>query len=265
MKETTNKFSRRKAINVTLGVAGLAAGGSLAAQNGLLCSAPSAPQALGPFFPRPGSPEMAVRENSDPAVPIYNANDNDLTFVKGLSGKASGQVVNIKGILQDASCKPIAGARIIIWQASETGRYNHLGDIPNQDFIDPRNGNIIKRSLDPNFQYWGQALTDDAGVYNFKTIVPGFYPADLASQWYRPPHIHFLVLATGFNQFVTQMYFRGKDIKDNDFIQELNAKDLLLQNPQLSAIEREKLVVDFVLDNKSNEQFGNFDLTLNRL
>lgn len=30
------------------------------------------------------------------------------------------------------------------------------------------------------------------------------------------------------------------------------------QNPQLSAIEREKLVVDFVLDNKSNEQYRKF-------
>ena len=153
---------------------------------------------------------------------------------------------------------------MIIWQASESGRYNHKSDDANTDFKDPRDGKIIKRTLDPFFQSWGQTTTNVKGEYEFKTIVPGFYPADLANNWFRPPHIHYMVSATGYQQLVTQMYFRGNAIKDNAFIQELNEADFILQGQNLSDDQREKLVVDFneVID--SDMLAGNFDITITR-
>ena len=260
-KEGNKQISRRGFFKAGLGVAG-----SLAATNSVakVCGVTTGAQGLGPFFPRPGTPVDPIRESEDGSLPIYLANDNDLTFVKGRNGTASGQQVIVRGVVSDENCQPVSGASIIIWQASESGRYNHKGDSANQDFKDPRNGKIIKRTLDPYFQCWGQTTTNDKGEYEFKTIVPGFYPADLNSGWYRPPHIHFMVSAMGFPQFVTQTYFNSELIEDNEWIQELNEKDFLLQGNNLSAVQRKALIVDYKAVPHRQELMGEFDITLSR-
>ena len=153
-------------------------------------------------------------------------------------------------------------ATIIIWQASANGRYNHQGDTQSNTFRHPVSRKIIKRTIDPFFQYWGKSTSDAEGKYKFKTIVPGFYPANLDRGWYRPPHIHFLVSATGFPQFVTQMYFKSDQLLENAWIQKLNAKDLLLQNPRITEEQRKRLLVDFKVDSATNELRGKFDITL---
>ena len=148
-----------------------------------------------------------------------------------------------------------------MWQASSSGRYNHNGDAANQDFKDPRTGRTVKRELDPAFQYWGRTITDANGQYRFKTIVPGFYPADLSRGWYRPPHAHFMVSRLGSQQLVTQMYFRGQDLQDNEWIQTLNERDALLRDSDLSAQEQEALIVDFSKDSSGTLR-GVFDITI---
>ena len=260
MREEKSNLTRRKFFKVGLGAAGTLAATKSVAQ---ACGVPTGEQGLGPFFPRPGTPVDPIKENPDGSVPIFLSNDSDLTFVQGRDGSASGEVVFIKGVLTDDKCQPVSDATIIIWQASESGRYNHKGDSANQDFADPRTGKMIKRTLDPYFQSWGQTTTNAKGEYEFKTIVPGFYPADLNNGWYRPPHIHFMVSAMGFPQFVTQMYFRSEKIKDNEFIQELNEKDFLLQGNNLTTEQRKKLVVEFK-ENLNSELIGKFDIALKR-
>ena len=251
-------LSRRNLFKV-----GMASAGTLTAASALasLNIDPTGEQPLGPFFPREGTPINPHREDGTPGVPLHLASDSDLTVVKGKSGKAEGQVVFVKGKVMDENNHPVKNANLVIWQASHTGRYNHLGDDDNIDFIDPRTGRVIKRKLAESFQYWGKAKTNEKGEYVFKTIVPGFYPADLNSKWYRPPHIHFLVTAMGFSEFVTQMYFKGEELLENDWIQELNLKDPLLQNRNLSREQRDNLVVQFKKDNKG-ELVGNFDIVL---
>lgn len=266
-KNQLSTLTRRKFFKVGVGTAGGVVATSAMAQ---VCGgSQTAEQPLGPFFPRPGTPELNVHESDDPNQPHYLANDNDLTFVKGKDGRAVGQVVYVRGRVQDAVCNPIRNASLIIWQASSTGRYNHLGDADNHDFSHPRTGALIKRDLDPHFQYWGRTLTDGDGRYLFKTIVPGFYPANIADGWYRPPHIHMMVSATGFPQLVTQLYFRGQEIHDHDWIQTLNKRDYLLQSKNLSDAERQALVVQFTSVAQVDPGFddglvGDFDLALSR-
>lgn len=241
-KKSILNLPRRNFFKASAGLAG-----AFVATRGFaqICEVPTAEQPLGPFFPRPGTPLDIIQEDTSPTTPIYLANDSDLTQVKGRPGAASGQVVYVKGQVLNENCLPLPNATIIIWQASETGRYNHTGDAANESFIDPRTAEIIHRLHDPAFQYWGKATTNAKGEYLFKTIVPGFYPADLSSKWYRPPHIHFMVSATGYPQLVTQMYFHSPEINDNDWIQELNQQDLILQSSNVSAEERKNLVVSF--------------------
>lgn len=185
------------------------------------------------------------------------SNDNDLTYVKGRGGKAQGQIVFIKGKVLGQNCNPQIGVTVLIWQASASGRYNHKRDEDNLIFRHPISGKVIERSLDPHFQYWGKAITNSRGEYMFKTVLPGFYPANLREGWYRPPHIHFQVLRENQPPFTTQMYFKGEVLKDHDLIQELNERDFLLQSSEVSREQRRQLVIDF-----NEKMVGEFNIKI---
>ncbi|MCO4794070.1 MAG: hypothetical protein KC493_10175 [Bacteriovoracaceae bacterium] len=209
------ELSRRKLLSRTLaaGGAALIGGKALAKSCGI-----TPDQTEGPFYP--------IVDQEDKS--------NDLTHVKGRSQRAKGEVAILKGIVQDEFCKPIQGAMVEIWQACESGKYSHPSD-PNP------------AQLDPNFQYWGQAITNAKGEYSFKTIVPGAYPAD--STWVRPPHIHFKVHLRGFEELTSQLYWKGHP---------LNKKDRVLQS--LSNKERKLVLVDF--KDINGIQVGDFNISL---
>ena len=179
---------------------------------------------------------LTPRESSGPFYPLSYPldQDNDLTYLKDKSQKAKGEIIYIKGVVQGENCEPVSKATIEIWQACATGRYNHPED---------RNPAV----LDPNFQYFGKAITNERGEYGFKTIKPGSYPASWF--WTRPPHIHFTVRSPKHTKLTTQMYFSDEP---------LNSKDRLLQNH--SKEEQEKCVVTFYQEKQ--KQFGQFNLTL---
>jgi protocatechuate 3,4-dioxygenase beta subunit len=153
-------------------------------------------QILGPFYPVSLTP---------------NRTGNLATAANG--GRASGQLLVVTGRVVNVKGEPVRGARIDIWQANAAGRYAH-----------PTDTNTAP--LDPNFEGFGQLVTDAEGRYRFTTIKPAPYPAGPAI---RPAHIHFDV-AGRQDRLVTQMYFEGD---------EHNAKDRFLQ----SASRPEMLIV----------------------
>lgn len=182
--------------------------------------------------------QLTAEQPEGPFYPINNQSDkdNDLTKINGNDKVALGEVIILKGIVQNELCKPVAGALVEIWQACETGKYNHPGD-PNTS------------KLDPNFQYWGRAITDINGHYAFKTIKPGEYAA--SSNWVRPPHIHLKVHLRGYEELTTQIYFAKN--------KSLNSKDLILM--RLSEEERKNVIVDFKTKGNIYPE-GQFDITL---
>jgi protocatechuate 3,4-dioxygenase beta subunit len=214
-----------------------------------LLTEPTPKQALGPFFPDDGDEVDAIRENADRSLPISQANDQDLTFVKGRKGKAQGQIIYLSGKVLDAKTgQPIPDTILIMWSASASGRYNHKGDEGTQSFPHPKTGQIIHRTHDRHFQYWGKAVTNEQGDYWFKTIVPGFYPIDLRAGLYRPSHLHFKILHQKFPTFVTQLYFRGDHIPNNALNQELLPIDVVILDAGLTTEEQERVIVDYVPD-----------------
>ena len=148
------------------------------------------PQTAGPYYP----PKAQVDTQLD--------KDNDLTQVKGQPGKATGQILYVMGQIRDTRCRPIEGAIVEIWQASDSGRYSHPRDTQNP------------APLDPQFQYWGRYITDKDGHYVFKTIKPGAYPIGRGTM--RPSHIHFKVSHPEYGEFITQLYFVGDRFQDRD-------------------------------------------------
>jgi protocatechuate 3,4-dioxygenase, beta subunit len=241
-----------------MGIVGLLAGGLISSSSFADMLKESTPrQSLGPFFPDEGDPIDEIRENHAIGLPISQANDQDLTFVKGRRGKAKGQVIYLRGkVLSAKTGQAIPHSVIIMWSASASGRYNHKGDDGMLKFPHPTTGEIIHRTYDTHFQYWGRAVTNEQGDYWFKTIVPGFYPIDLEAGQYRPSHLHFQLLLPGQPPLVTQLYFRGDRIPNNELNQKLLPKDVVILDAGLTASDLETVIVDYAPDTSGEMSDG---------
>ena len=263
MKAETNRLSRRTVLKRGMAFVGWFAGGLIGSSSlAEMLNGPTPRQSLGPFFPDDGDEVKAIRENPDPGLPISQANDQDLTFVKGQTGQAKGQIVYLRGrVLHARTGQPIPHTVIIMWSASASGRYNHKGDEGNTSFPHPKTGEIIHRAHDEHFQYWGRAVTNEQGDYWFKTIVPGFYPIDLEAGLYRPSHLHFKIMPAGLPPFVTQLYFRGDHIPNNALNQELLPKDVVILDAGLTPEQQEQVIVDYTPD-PSGSNHGRVDRPL---
>ncbi len=184
-------ISRRRLLRNSLTALGLTTGAKAIAA---VCG-PTHAQGEGPYYPE--------RDRN---------RDNDLTRMQASDPVATGTVIILKGQILDVDCKPIPGALVEIWQAAESGRYNHSGDAN------------VKLKLDPKFQYWGRTTVGKNGEYEFTTIIPGHYPLDprftgmepTGPRQFRPPHIHAKVHARGFLSLTTQLYFDPKSYDDAD-------------------------------------------------
>ena len=161
--------------------------------------------------------------------------DADLVNFQGHDKKAQGTPINVVGRVLAPNGAALNNAFVEIWQADTNGRYRHPKD-PNP------------ATLDPNFQGWGSARTDEEGRYRFVTIFPGAYPA--GPGWMRPPHIHFKISMANFKPLTTQMYFPGN---------EYNGSDLILQ--RLSN-EDQKRVISEQMENATEDSIYRFDIVL---
>jgi protocatechuate 3,4-dioxygenase beta subunit len=215
MRSSAYDHGRRRVLLATLAGLGATVGGvRLPAWAAQLLKTP--PQTRGPFYPR--------------ELPLEH--DNDLATVASGSGSARGEITNVVGRVVDENGRPLARARVEIWQCDVNGRYRHPGDrrdVP----------------LDPNFQGYGQFVTGADGGYRFRTIKPVAYPG-------RAPHIHFAISGPGFEPLVTQLYVAGAPE---------NARDGVLQgigDPQA----RQRVVVPFERVAGSPELQAHFDIVL---
>jgi protocatechuate 3,4-dioxygenase beta subunit len=177
-------------------------------------------QILGPYFPTAHEPAPQV----------------DLTSVKGLEGRAQGEIIEVMGRVLDLDGEPVRGVPVTIWQANTFGRYVHVND-PNP------------APLDPHFVGCVGIRTDNDGIYRIKTVKPGAYPA--GPDWMRPPHIHFEIHGR-FERLITQMYFPDEP---------LNSCDRLLN----AALRPDLLIATYISPNDlPGRRALNFDIVLSR-
>ena len=250
MTRDPQRLSRRTLLKRGMGIFGLLTGGLISSFSlAEMLKEPTPRQSLGPFFPDEGDPIDEIRENHAIGLPISQANDQDLTFVKGRRGKAKGQVIYLRGkVLSAKTGKAIPHTVLIMWSASASGRYNHKKDDGMLKFPHPTTGEIIHRTYDAYFQYWGRAVTNEQGDYWFKSIVPGFYPIDLEAGLYRPSHLHFQLFPPEHQKLVTQLYFRGDQIPNNELNQKLLPMDVVILDAGLTTIDLERVIVDYSPD-----------------
>ena len=179
----TPKISRRHVIKMGMAIPSVSLLHSSTALAGLF----TPEQTQGPFYP------LTRPEDSD----------FDLIHIDGHDNTAMGTPIRVVGRISNSQGNPIGAAHIEIWQANAQGRYHHPDD-------------ANRAPLDPDFQGYGTVISNVQGEYQFKTVLPGAYPA--TSSWTRPPHIHFKIKKHGYQSLTTQMYFPGEGLNQADRI-----------------------------------------------
>lgn len=115
-----------------------------------------------------------------------------------LDGK--GEPALIVGRVVDVAGRPIAGAKIDVWQTNDDGFYD-----------------VQQPDLQPKFNLRGVFRTDAEGSYRFRTVKPRFYPIPddgpvgklltaLGRHPFRAAHLHFIVSAPGYHDVITHIF-----------------------------------------------------------
>ena len=101
-----------------------------------------------------------------------------------------GVSLNVRLQIVDASCRPLAGARVDIWHCDAQGAYSgYPGQGDGQD-VDTSGQSFLR----------GWQKTDDSGIVSFTTIYPGWYRG-------RTTHIHFKVFPNDNSVMTGQLFF----------------------------------------------------------
>lgn len=154
-------------------------------------------QTLGPFF-RQG----LLRSAGVFQVPGLCDEPRDV-FGDVLAGPGcAGERVIVEGVVYDGLGQPIGDALLEAWQANAHGRYHHPLDTSG-------------RELDPAFQCFGRAATDEAGRFRFETVRPGAVAGPGGSV--QAPHVNLVLGARGMTRHAfTRLYFEGDERLEAD-------------------------------------------------
>ena len=122
---------------------------------------------------------IALAEHTPPMTegPYYTPGSPEETnlYRDGIPG----QRLLLTGVVLNAECQPVSGARVDFWQADGQGVYDNSG-----------------------YTLRGHQITGPDGGYRLETVLPGEYPG-------RTPHIHVKVTAPGGPELTTQVFFPG--------------------------------------------------------
>jgi protocatechuate 3,4-dioxygenase beta subunit len=105
-----------------------------------------------------------------------------------LAEGVKGRVIELSGLVLTRRCNPLPRAIVDLWHADDKGAYDNTG-----------------------FRLRGHQLTDAAGRYRFRTIVPAIYTG-------RTRHFHVKVAVPERQVLTTQLYFPDEPSNKQDFL-----------------------------------------------
>jgi len=131
--------------------------------------------------------------------PFHREGAPELPFGGNIAGGDEGPPAFVEGVVRDLDGRPIAGARLDVWQTDSDGLYDSQTETP--DHLHMR----------------GVFRTDPGGGFLIRTVRPVHYqiPSDgpvgrllraTGRHPWRPAHIHFRVSADGFEPLTTHIF-----------------------------------------------------------
>lgn len=150
----------------------------------------------------------------------------------------AGERLVFSGTVRSTDGSPLAGAMVDVWQASAAGEYSNF------------------HPTVPAGNLRGRFTADDAGQFEFETIVPPSYGIPdtgataqlleaLGRELIRPGHIHLKVSHPTCRSLTTQIYFEGDPYIDCDVVGAV--KDSLIVSLVRSGEAETRCSYDFVL------------------
>jgi hydroxyquinol 1,2-dioxygenase len=128
-----------------------------------------------------------------------------------IANGAPGEICAVAGLVLSTSGEPIPGARVDVWQADDSGLY----DTQYEDLTDARAR--------------GHLFSNSEGRFWFQTIRPTPYPIPTdgpvgrlfraaGRSPMRPAHIHFRILADGYETLTTHVFVADDPFLDTDAV-----------------------------------------------
>ena len=122
---------------------------------------------------------------------------------------SDGVPCRVTGTVRDVKGRPVAGARLDVWQAGADG------------FYDSQKGNAMNLR--------GVFRADARGCFHFRCVRPEFYPVPhdgpvgrmltaTGRHPMRPPHLHFWIAARGYKPLITHLFVKGGKYLDSDAV-----------------------------------------------
>jgi protocatechuate 3,4-dioxygenase beta subunit len=132
--------------------------------------------------------------------PFHVDNAPELPMGANICLDRKGEPMFVHGRILDTAGRPIANAKIDVWQANDEGFYD-----------------VQQKGLQPDFNLRGVFRTGEDGRYWFSGVKPKFYPIPddgpvgkllgaLGRHPYRPAHLHYILSADGFQELTTHIF-----------------------------------------------------------
>lgn len=144
--------------------------------------------------------------------PFHVAGAPEYPMGADISLDGKGEPLLVHGRVLDIDGRPIAGAKLDVWQAGAEGLYD-----------------VQQEGVQPAFNLRGRFATGADGRYRFRTVKPTSYPIPddgpagrllraLGRHPYRPAHLHCIVEAQGCERLTTQIFDRADPYVDTDAV-----------------------------------------------
>ena len=122
---------------------------------------------------------------------------------------SDGEPCIVSGTVKDSKGKPVANAKLDIWEGGADGLY------------DSQKGDEMNLR--------GVFHTDANGKFHFRCVTPSFYPVPndgpvgkmltaTGRHPMRPPHLHFWITAKGYKPLITHLFVKGGKYLDSDAV-----------------------------------------------
>jgi hydroxyquinol 1,2-dioxygenase len=143
--------------------------------------------------------------------PFHVPDAPHLTQGSDISAGATGEPLFVTARVTAPDGTPVVGADVDVWQADEDGLYD------------------VQRPNLEHHQARAVLRTDADGFLRFRSVLPVAYPiptdgpvgkmlvATGRHPW-RPAHVHFMVVATGFERLITHVFRDGDPYMDSDAV-----------------------------------------------